>query len=445
MRDKGIMNCKIISFLVFGGIFFAVNNVYGFQGYFTPRISVSEEYSDNIYLSSRFKEHDYITSITPGFTLDFPGQRGGATISYDPSFVFYKRDTDNNTTRQSAQFSLWNNLWKNTRLEFNNSYLRTEDPLEDEDFFLETGESLTEPDHTVRQSREPYYINTTSLNLTHQFGAADFFRMGYVFGLRQNDNPTDDDNKSHSPSIGLTYWFLPDMAVETNLAYTKAEYSGSDDPSDDSKEWEGSLRLIKRFSRHLEGFINYNHTIMDYKGDEEDYQVFDPSIGINYAISDDTRLNIGIGYFIQDRENSDGDSGLSLTGDLGKTWDFKRGSIDLTGVIGYDEANLGAENLGFEKYYQLEGSAEYNFSRRLSAHINYSYRRDKYVDTNDNRTDRTSRFGTGSRYAPAVWIFFSLDYRYNTVSSTDRDEEYDENRVVFSVSLSPEKPWRLWN
>ncbi|MBL0732757.1 MAG: outer membrane beta-barrel protein [Desulfosarcina sp.] len=437
------MNRKTISLLVFVGIFFAVNNVYGFQGYFTPRISVSEEYSDNIYLSSRFKEHDYLTSITPGFTLDFPGQRGGATISYDPSFVFYKKETDNNTIRQSAQFSLWNNLWKNTRLEFNNSYLRTEDPLEDEDFFLETGESLRDPDHTVRQSREPYYINTASLNLTHQFGAADFFRMGYVFGLRQNDNPTEDDNKSHSPSIGLTYWFLPDMAVETNLAYTKAEYSGSDDPSDDSKEWKAGFKLIKRFSRHLEGFINYNHTIMDYKGDEEDYQVFDPSIGINYAISDDTRLNIGIGYFIQNRENSDGDSGLSLTGDLGKTWDFKRGSIDLTGVIGYDEANLGAENLGFEKYYQVKGSAEYSFTQRLSANINYSFRRDKYVDTDENRIDRTSRFGTGFRYAPTRWMFFSLDYSYNTVTSTDREDEYDENRVIFSISLSPKKPWRL--
>jgi len=437
------MNYKITIPLFFLGIFFIINNAYSFQADFTPRISVNEEYSDNIYLSSGNKEHDYITSISPGFTLDLPGQRIGATISYEPSFVFYKRETDNNTIRQNAQFSGWSSLSKNTRLELNNSFVRTEDPLEEDDLFLETGESLRDPDHTVRQSREPYYTNTTSLDFIHQFGAADFFRMGYTYDILQNENPEDDDNKSQTSSLGLTCWFLPDMGFETDFSYTSAKYSGTDDPADDSKELQGSLRLIKRFSRHLEGFINYNHVIMDYMGDEEDYQVFDPSIGINYAISDDAHLNIGVGYFIQDREESDGDSGLSLTGDIGKAWDFRRGSIGLTGAMGYDEANLGAENLGFEKYYEIACIGEYALTQRLNANTSYSFRRSKYVDTDENRTDRTSSFGAGFRYAPARWIFLNLNYQYNTVASTDREDEYDENRVVFSISLLPERPWKL--
>jgi hypothetical protein len=437
-----MMNNKRVILLFFLGIFFIINDAYGFQADFTPRISVNEEYSDNIYLSSRIKEHDYITSITPGFTLDFSGRRIGATISYEPSFVFYKRETDNNTIRHSAQFSGWSDIGKNTRLELNNSFLRTEDPLAEDDFFLETGEPLRDPDHTVRQSREAYYTNTTSLDFTHQFGAADFFRMGYIYGLLQNDNPEDDDNKSQTPYIGLTYWFMPDMGFETDFSYTMAKYAGTDDPADDSKELQGSLRLIKRFSRHLEGFINYNHVIMDYDGDEEDYKVFDPSIGINYVISDDAHINIGVGYFMQDREESDGDSGLSLSGDIGKAWDFRRGSIGITGAMGYDDANLGAENLGFEKYYEIACRGEYSLTRRFSSNISYSFRRSKYVDTDENRIDRTSSFGAGFRYAPIRWIFLNLNYLYNTVTSTDREDEYDENRVVFSISFVPERPWR---
>jgi uncharacterized protein (PEP-CTERM system associated) len=109
--------------------------------------------------------------------------------------------------------------------------------------------------------------------------------------------------------------------------------------------------------------------------------------------------------------------------------------------MGYDEANLGAENLGFEKYYEIACTGEYGLTQRLSSNISYSFRRSKYVDTDENRIDRTSSFGAGFRYAPIRWIFLNLNYLYNTVTSTDREDEYDENRVVFSISLVPERPW----
>ena len=63
---------------------------------FTPRLSTGVEYTDNLFLSDQDKESDYITSATPGFTIDLSGQRAGLGLSYDPSYKWYSRYDENN-------------------------------------------------------------------------------------------------------------------------------------------------------------------------------------------------------------------------------------------------------------------------------------------------------------------------------------------------------------
>ncbi len=416
------------------------------EGYYVeilPQISVGEEYSDNIDRSPDHEEHDYSTKVSPQIKLNITGETAGANLSYVPTFVYYKRDTGRDTVRQNAQFRGWNNLGKNTKLELNNSFLLTDDPGEEEVVFFDQADPLGEPDTTIRQTRETYYTNTTNFNFSHQFGEADSFRAGYRHRIRQDDDPDDNDYRSMSPFIGLTYWFNNKIGMETDATYTRGEFSGTDDPSDDFDKWAGSMKFIKRFTKHFEGFINYDHTVLNYHGEDEDYVVYDPSAGINYTIADDTHLSLGVGYFIRDKENSDNDSGISIDGRLGKTWEFRRGLFDITGSMGYNEANFGSESLGFEKYYQVKGKAEYSLTKRLTGNVHYSFRRDKYLDTDSNRTDRKSKLGAGLAYEPARWISLNLNYSYNTVDSTVRSREYDENRADFMISVFPVTPWRL--
>ncbi|MGP8330800.1 MAG: outer membrane beta-barrel protein [Methanosarcinaceae archaeon] len=412
-----IATCAILSF---------TSPSFGFQATFTPGISFSEEYTDNHYRTNNNKEHEYITTISPSFKAQILEKTGGAEIFYKPSYVVYDKFDENNILRHSANLSGWAEIAKNFRLNVSDSFVYTEEPD-------------TEEDATIRKSREPYYTNSAGLNLTCQFGESDSFKLGYLHSILENEDSDIEDNERHNPSIAITYWFIPrQLALETNVSYTRGEL----EISDDFDNWTGNVKLIKKFAKHFRGFIQYTHTYMDYQGDSKKYQIYDPSIGIDYTIDQDTHLSFSVGYFYQDREESEAESGPSISGNLGKSWTFKRGSINFTGSSGYDETYFGAENLGFDIFYQAQYNASYSFTKHIRGNISSSYRRDKYMNLKTERKDNTAKAAIGLTFQPLQWMSIGLNYTYQLVNSTLDENDYVENKGLISIILSPSRPFR---
>ncbi|MBW2643054.1 MAG: outer membrane beta-barrel protein [Deltaproteobacteria bacterium] len=426
-----------IFFIAACTLFLTTSITFAYQATFIPRISVSEEYTDNIFLTDSNKEHEYITIISPGFTAQILGKYSGAEISYDAGYSIYDKYDEYDGWRHNVEFSGWSELSKNTRLEVNNSFLRTEDPLRDSDIAAlraENPEALI--DSTIRRSRQIYYTNTAGINLIHQFGRADSFNLGFIHSFLKNDDPDYEDNERYNPYAGLTYWFASEWGLNMNGSYTKGDF----DDSDDLDGWYGSARLIKRFSRHLEGFFQYAHTSVEYDGNSEDFQVYNPSAGFVYTISKDTSFSLEMGYAILDGEESSNKSAPSGIGNLTKT--FKRGSINITGSAGYEGSYFGAEGLGVAEFYELGGSATYQMTKHLSGNVFGSYRDNEYKEETPDREDKITRVGLGLTMQALEWMSLGLDYAYRTVDSTVDIEEYDENRVFFRVTLSPPHPFR---
>jgi hypothetical protein len=431
------MKTKIFSLIAACTILLSALPSFGFQATFTPRISVNEEYTDNLLLSDKNKEHDYITTISPSFTAEILGKNNGASIFYSPSHSFYDRHSENNTWRHKARFSGWAELSKNTRLDVSDSFLRTEDPLTDADIVaLRAEDAFVQIDNTIRRSRDTYYTNSAAVNLTHKFGETDSFKLGYVHSILKNEDPGIEDNTRHNPSIGMTYWFIPQWGFDANVSYTKGEY----DTSDDLNKWSGRPKLVHKFTRQFEGFVGYGHEVMDYKGETEDYRTYNPFMGFNYAIAEDTSISGDVGYFIHDNKSSDDDSGLTANMSLGKT--FKRGSLNLKGSSGHDEANFGAENLGYSKFYEAGGSASYELTRHISGNIFGSFRESKYKALASDRKDQNTRCGLGLTIKPLTWMAIGLNYTYRSVNSTLDENDYEENRGLISITLSPSHPFR---
>jgi len=69
---------------------------------FTPRATVTEKYSDNIYLTNKDKEDDFITTPTIGFTAEVPGQTTGVSLSYDGGYNFYAKNDENDGWQHNA-------------------------------------------------------------------------------------------------------------------------------------------------------------------------------------------------------------------------------------------------------------------------------------------------------------------------------------------------------
>jgi len=448
------MKFKIYLFLVIATIFFTVSNAAAFQATFLPRMSVSGEYTDNFYLSEDAEEDEFITVISLGFTTELLWQHSGIELSYDPAYAIYNEFSENDTWRHTALLYGWSDLTRNSRLEIRNAFVRTEDPFgEEEIYYLRSDDPAIGADPTLRISREPYIRNTASLRFTNRFGENDSFYLEYAYGILENEDEALEDNTRHIPSAGLTYWFTPRWGSEIIVSYIKAEYDREDEfigiPSDDFNAWDGNIRLIKRFSRQLEGHLAYTHIYVDFETTEEDYQIYNPYIGFNYEVAQDKTVTVDVGYFFQDydEETDDRDDSSGLTADVNFTKTFQRGLISLTGATGPTQAYFGAENLGLSIFYEAGLEAEYNLTRRVTGDIFGSYRQDEYEDLDPVRKDKTKRGGVGLTYEYERWlssnINFSIrvEYSYRNFDS-NIENDYVENRGLLTITLTRSHPYR---
>jgi hypothetical protein len=437
-------------------VFSIVSTASSYQLTFTPRASTSLEYTDNLFLSEKNKEDEIITVVSVGFTLSLSEKNMGLEISYDPSYAFYNDFDENDSWRHNARVFAWSDLGKNTRLEITDRFLFTEDPLGEEDL-VRDDQVIIPGDTTIRKSRNQYYTNTAIARLNHRFGVNNLLYAEFLQSFLRNDDPDTEDNDRYQPSVGLTYWFGQRYGLETRGSYTRGIYSQDSDfqgtPTDNFDNWFGSLKGIRNISRNFSLYAQYDHAYRNYDGNfDNDYHLYSPSAGFQYSPEKDLRFALGLGYFYQDIDGADNQDGLFGSGEIRKSWNYRRGAISLSGSAGLDQNDFGAQRLGVERFVSLRADAQYGFTRELSGNMfgNFHYSDPVNTDESDGIEDQ-KRYsaGAGFTYIPLRWMTLNLNYRYTkyesdqdrNVGSGSRDN-YDENRVMFMITFQPDLPWR---
>jgi len=426
-----IIFAAIFTFFLFTSISFGYNLT------FTPRISVNEQYDDNIFLTGNkdLKEDDFITTITPGFTAEILGKNNGANISYDASYAMYDKWDEFDGWRHRANFSGWSQLTKYTVLKIRDNFLYTEDPIRNDNIAEIRTEDPTLPiDSTTIKTRRIYYQNFAGVDLNHEFGKYNSsFKIGYSYYFINNDDPVNEDKKVHTPSARVTYWFSPQWGFDVN-----GNYQHSDNEfSDDLDLFGGSVSFLKRFSKQFTGFIRYSQTIANYMGETSDDITYIPSIGFNYDIEKDITLIADIGYFYNDYELRESQSGVS--GDLRLIKRFERGKLNFAALGGSDYSLYDSDNLGFSVFYEASVSGTYQFAKHLAGNMFGSYRNSDYIDA--DRKDKRPTVGLGLSWQALEWMNLGLDYRFQKVDSTVDVNDYDDNRVSVRITVFPTVPF----
>jgi hypothetical protein len=399
---------------------------YSAQITFSPRLTLSEEYTDNVNRTREDREEDFIFRVTPGATLGVNGKKSGLSLRYDPSYSDYKINTDLNRWSHSAGLNAYAQFTKNTRGFFDNAFIYTEDPGLDESA-------------TGRTGRTPYFRNTSTVGVTNQFGAKDSWTLQYTHAEYRQDSDFSDDSTTYSPQFTLGYWFSSRWGFDTELRYTRGEF----EITEDFQNTYGNFRLLYNYSRQTDWFIRYAHTVMDYVEDREDYEVYYPSLGFDYTYDENTFLSLEVGPLVRNYEDRSEEYGATAFADARKTWPFKRSNLSLFLRNGLDYDYVSSENLGLFYYTQAGGSANYQFTKDLSGDLNGSYRYNAYVDTQPERHDNYYSAGTGLGYRITYYCNLRLNYSYINRQSNREIEEYYENRVYLGVSFFPRSPYYL--
>ena len=405
------------------------NNAFAIETLFTPRLVLSGEYTDNLDRTPDNEEDDYIMSASPGFTLGFRGAPAELTIDYNPAYIHYDKNDDRDYWRHIASLEGSWRATRHTQFNLGHTLIVSEDYRDDE------GTSTVEEGGQNR-----YMRNSGTVSVANQFGRADSIELGFDYSLLRNSEDDIEDSQRYNPFTEFDWWFIENQyGMNLRLDYVNGEF----EESDDFDSYVGRFRLMKRFSRAFDMFLQYIYAETDYEGESENYTIHNPGIGFNYVAGEDTNISIAVGYGIRDREFSENDEGPTVTADVETAWIYPRGAIRLSADSGYTQDTFSSDNLGFYTYTGAEARAEYGFTRRFRGDLFGTYRYSQYLDEDPEIEDNVFSGGAGLEYQPLRWMSFRLEYRHRTFTSTESDREYTENRAMLSVRFEPADPYRL--
>ncbi|MDQ7837629.1 MAG: outer membrane beta-barrel protein [Thermodesulfobacteriota bacterium] len=422
---------------------------------FTPSLSVDEKYDDNIFLRSTDETSDWTSTISPALSLDAQCPTRGITLNYSPGFVFYKRYTEYNTVRHNGNLSAFLQAGPHTRIDFRDSFYRTEEPREQMEAMLvgwrglvhrdEFGQPIVlryeydlpvfdvdivpEISYAIRRTRNTYYRNTGDIKVSHQFGPKDNFFVGYNDNHLENSDPEIEDTRIQTPFAGVSYWFDVKNGLDLNVRHSISDY----ETNPDFKQYTGGARLVHLFSQDSSISLAYNYTDMNYDPGGTDYVIHDGMVSYSISPGPHTTLSAGVGYFLRNPERGGTNDGLSYQASIGQK--FERGSVFVGGQGGYRQELSDAENLGFAKFWSANGGINYLLLPELTASGGLSYVEEKFIEQADRR-DKLWSATAGLAYSYRRWLSLSLSGQHTERDSNVGLNDYDDNQIMLRITAS---------
>ncbi|MFZ5994925.1 MAG: outer membrane beta-barrel protein [Thermodesulfobacteriota bacterium] len=412
---------------------------------FTPGLSVDEKYDDNIFLRSTDETSDWTSTISPALSLDAQCPTRGVTLSYSPGFVFYKRYTEYNTVRHNGNVSAFLQAGPHTRIDFRDSFYRTEEPREQMEathvtrryimpgiyhgqpgFFYWDRDEIV---YTTRRTRNTYYRNTGDIKLSHQFGPKDNFFVGYSDNHLENRDPEIEDTRIQTPFAGVSYWFDVQNGLDLNVRHAISDY----ETTPDFKQYTAGARLVHLFSQENSISLAYNHTDMNYDPRGTDYVIHDGMVSYSMSPGPHTTLSAGLGYFLRNPERGGTNDGLSYQASIEQK--FERGSVFAGGEGGYRQELSDAENLGFAKFWSANGGINYILLPDLTASGGLSYVEEKFIEEADRR-DKLWSATAGLTYSYRRRLSLSLSGQHTERESNVDINDYDDNQIMLRITAS---------
>jgi hypothetical protein len=447
--------------VIFMGIAFPMVSSFSFAAQYTfiPRLVVNSYYTDNVDLTSTDEESDIVTSVIPGFTAGVTGRTAGIDLTFNPGYTFYANNSDRDYWRFNADLSSFLDITQHTKITVADNYYLTQDPNPE---FITTDVREDQPDvivdPTIRQGRDKWWRNSFRARVEQQLDVDSSMYVGYQNSILRNDSPQYENNNNNAGTAGLTYFFGPKWGAQLDGNYRRVTYDRSNDytgiPSSDFNAWGGTARLIRRFSRVVEGYAQYAYNQLDYTSGtiissppgsativlNEDYAIHDVRVGMEYNLAEDMVIAANAGWALKVNDVTDNQDGF--VGELAFRKTLPRGGYRLEAGAGYDFGANNATNYGFERYYRAGFTGDYQFLRRLYGDLYGAYRHSKYIDTIPERTVDRYTAGVGLTWQPFRWGSARLGYSFRSAYSGLETEEYTENRIFLTLSLSTELPYR---
>ncbi len=269
--------------------------------YLTPSLSVAESFDDNIFQSRSNREHDFITSITPGLRLAYQSEPLNLSLGYSTTYAKFVEhpELDNLGNTQHGAFDV-NYIpspaapWT---LSLNASYVSTEnrnelDPAVEEEGRRVTTVASVQGSGTYKFTAATSVVGRASysraevegfatsetygsgLSLRHQFTQNDTGSLNYSFNLFQSD--TTDTRISNVLTVGYDRQIYEDLkaGVRVGIRVTDGRVT-----PEIGADLDGAIRPIQGLSLSA----GYSDTVRVVLGERDPVEVRTLALTATYA------------------------------------------------------------------------------------------------------------------------------------------------------------------
>jgi hypothetical protein len=386
-------------------------DVEGSEFLFKPSILLSEEYNDNVLLTTESKYDDYITRIAPAFSAVYRAHNWDWNVDYNYNYLYYAKKT----TQNDSSFDL--NLVNKNRI--------IEDVL-----FLDVRDqySRVSLDVTRDYTKESNFVNQSDRNLltiNPYFVLKPLSKMsvttGYIYMDTWYKDPLAIDRTDHVGYADVRQELSSRSAMIAGVSHTLDMNTVEGYTQDD-------LYLGQYFEYAENSTVTFKagNTWFDFESKGRVSQVFwEATITHRYPTVTVT-YETGLRFIPDPLQNLRREDRYLAT--IRK--DVERTSLVISGgLIEYREAeHKHLENTS----YQMTGTISHSITTKSKLMLKLAAER---LDDNQAGTYlETYRTGVRFEYLALEKLTLALDYRYTNVYSTDiSTESYDNNR--FTVEL----------
>jgi len=190
-------------------------------------------------------------------------------------------------------------------------------------------------------------------------------------------------------------------------------------------------RYTYRFDPRTSIFGDFRFEYQDFKSPGVDYNVYNPSLGIQYQFSPTLSGTAQVGYFWQVPVRGEKTQGPSFNLSLAKN--TEKTTYTLSFVGGYTEDYITAQNLGFTQTYAAYGTINHKLTQRMSVGLTGSLAREEF--SSDHKDWVWGIWGNAS-YLILKWLSGSLQISYMEDHSNIKIQSYRDIRGSLKLTAS---------
>lgn len=399
----------------------------------SPYIFVTQQYTNNVYLTKDNKKEDWITTLGPGIRLALNDPSFGADLTGNFGYNWYANSTKDDYWSVDGTLGLRYNPTPQLTFRVREYILRSENTSE---VYYPQGGQPARPGVLTGTNRgnSPYLRNVVEPSVDWQFS-----RQGSVGILYRNNILRNDDNTFYEDSTenyvrpSFNYWINQRNNIALDYGFTSGTYtsdSGVHTPDFVTHSPHG--RYTYRFDAQMSVFVDYVYSYQDNDEPGIDYTVNNPSVGIIYAFNPTLIGTAQVGYFWMNPDRGDDFSGI--TSNLSITQRDRQTTYTLAFTSGYEQNQFGFDNQGFNRYYGGMAIVRHQLTQRFNVGFTGSVRNEDYAFTDGDDWIYTA--DVTADYRLLQWLTLGGRVGYQKDDSSNDANSYDEWHVFVTLSAA---------